>query len=189
MSDFPRGVRLRRYIAFLRAINVGGRTVKMDHLRAIFAEMGFGGVETFIASGNVIFESDNSDSDALALRIERRLKDALGFAVETFLRPPAEVARIAEYQPFGSLAEGDPGHTLSVTFMKAPLGGEAQQRLATLQSPTDEFHCQGLEIYWLCRGRISESKAGAQLGRLLGTRGTMRNITTVRKLAAKYHVP
>jgi len=48
---------MTRYIAFLRAINVGGHTVKMEHLRGIFESMGFSNVETFIASGNVIFAS------------------------------------------------------------------------------------------------------------------------------------
>ncbi|HXW01123.1 MAG TPA: DUF1697 domain-containing protein, partial [Anaerolineae bacterium] len=48
---------LPKYIAFLRAINVGGHTVKMDYLRRLFEEMGFSKVETFIASGNVIFEA------------------------------------------------------------------------------------------------------------------------------------
>ena len=45
-----------RYITFLRAINVGGHTVKMDRLREIFESLGFANVETFIASGNVVFE-------------------------------------------------------------------------------------------------------------------------------------
>ena len=53
---------MRRYVAFLRAINVGGHTVKMDRLRALFAELGHGGVETFIASGNVIFEAAGGEA-------------------------------------------------------------------------------------------------------------------------------
>ena len=49
---------IARHIAFLRAINVGGHTVTMDRLRRLFGEMGFRGVETFIASGNVVFEAE-----------------------------------------------------------------------------------------------------------------------------------
>ena len=49
---------MTRLIAFLRAINVGGHTVKMDHLRQLFESLGFSGVETFIASGNVVFETN-----------------------------------------------------------------------------------------------------------------------------------
>ena len=54
-----------RYIAFLRAINVGGHTVKMDRLREIFESLGFANVETFIASGNVVFETTAGDTAAL----------------------------------------------------------------------------------------------------------------------------
>jgi len=61
---------LAKYIAFLRAINVGGHTVKMDHLRSLFEALGFSNVETFIASGNVIFESKSKSTRAL----ERRLR-------------------------------------------------------------------------------------------------------------------
>ena len=91
---------MTRYIAFLRAINVGGRTVKMDELRTLFAAMGFAGVETFIASGNVIFAADHSDAAALQQRIEGELNQALGYAVATFLRTDAEVAAVARYAPF-----------------------------------------------------------------------------------------
>ena len=67
---------MTRYIAFLRAINVGGRTVKMDELRTLFAAMGFAGVATFIASGNVIFAADHPDAAALQLQIEGELQQA-----------------------------------------------------------------------------------------------------------------
>ena len=54
-----------RYIAFLRAINVGGRVVTMSRLRDVFVGLGFRGVDTFIASGNVVFESRVTDTAAL----------------------------------------------------------------------------------------------------------------------------
>jgi uncharacterized protein (DUF1697 family) len=54
-----------KYAAFLRATNLGGHTVKMDDLRRLFEAMGFSNVETFIASGNVIFESASTDSGEL----------------------------------------------------------------------------------------------------------------------------
>ena len=63
---------MSRYLAFLRAINVGGHTVKMDALRHIFESLGFTSVETFIASGNVIFEAGQQDPAALEKAIETR---------------------------------------------------------------------------------------------------------------------
>ena len=67
-----------RYIALLRAINVGGHTVKMEQLRGLFADIGFANVETFIASGNVIFDALSADEAALATQIEHSLAQALG---------------------------------------------------------------------------------------------------------------
>ena len=89
-----------RYIAFLRAINVGGHTVKMDRLRQHFESLGFANVETFIASGNVVFETTAMDTAALETRIAAALHAALGYEVATFIRTEAELSGIAEYQPF-----------------------------------------------------------------------------------------
>ena len=61
---------MARYAAFLRAINVGGHVVKMEVLRAAFEDLGFAGVETFIASGNVIFETRAKDLVAVERKIE-----------------------------------------------------------------------------------------------------------------------
>ena len=65
---------MTRYVAFLRAINVGGRRVKMHHLRELFESLGFSNVETFIASGNVIFDSPAEDTRKLEQRIEDHLR-------------------------------------------------------------------------------------------------------------------
>jgi uncharacterized protein (DUF1697 family) len=68
-----------RFIAFLRAINVGGgRTVKMQSLREVFESLGFSRVATFIASGNVVFETTTKKTKTLESKIERALKEALG---------------------------------------------------------------------------------------------------------------
>ena len=72
----------------------------MDHLREIFESMGFTNVETFIASGNVIFESKSKDAGKLEKMIEKKLGEALGFEVATFIRSDSELADIANYKPF-----------------------------------------------------------------------------------------
>src|SRR5205814_3611258 len=72
-----------RYVAFLRAINVGGHIVKMDDLRRQFEKLGFTDVQTFIASGNVIFTSPSKDGKALERRIEERLEKAIRYEVRT----------------------------------------------------------------------------------------------------------
>ena len=89
-----------RYITFLRAINVGGHIVKMEYLETLFEELGFSNVETFIASGNVIFESSSKDTKALEQTIEKHLLEKLGYAVTTFIRTDLQVSEIASYKPF-----------------------------------------------------------------------------------------
>src|SRR5512140_195973 len=90
---------MNRKIAFLRAINVGGHVVKMDALRAIFSSLGFTDVETFIASGNVVFSANGSDS-ALETKIETALEKELGYAVATFVRSIDELGTIAARELF-----------------------------------------------------------------------------------------
>lgn len=181
----PRKSEPQRYVAFLRAINVGKRIVKMDVLRTLFEGMGFGEVETFIASGNVIFTAPAQDRRALETRIEGELKKGLGYEVETFVRTPAELRAITEYRPFGDDADG---HTMYVNFIYEPLPADAVERLEALRTEVDEFHVHGREFYWLARKKISESLVtGPMMAKAIGkVPSTNRNITTVQKLAAKY---
>ncbi|HEV2405968.1 MAG TPA: DUF1697 domain-containing protein, partial [Ktedonobacterales bacterium] len=75
-----------RYIALLRGVNVGGHVVKMERLRALFAELGLSNVRTYIQSGNVFFDTEQTDRVALTASIEEHLRAALGYAVPVFLR-------------------------------------------------------------------------------------------------------
>jgi len=182
-----------RYIAFLRAINVGGRTVKMDVLRTLFVELGFANVETFIASGNVIFDAPADapaeETRALETRIEQHLSASLGYTVDTFIRTTAELADIASYEPFPRADLDADGTTLYIAFLNAPPSEDIAVKVAALETPTDQFHVLDRELYWLVHGRISESKiTGALLERALGVPATMRNRNTVQRLVAKYPV-
>jgi len=175
---------MTRHVAFLRAINVGGHTVKMDRLRALFEELRLGNVETFIASGNVLFDSASKSTATLEARIERHLEQALVYEVATFIRPLDSLADVVASHPFSTFEED--GHALSIGFLKAPYDAERGRRLSALQNDYDEFHLREREVYWLCHGRMSDSKVwGTALDKALAAQATFRNITTVRKLAAK----
>jgi uncharacterized protein (DUF1697 family) len=179
-----------RFIAFLRAINVGGHTVTMSHLRQLFEALSFASVETFIASGNVIFVAVAPDVTALERQIEDHLRASLGYAVATFIRSTPELAAVSAYQPFLAAELAAAGHALHIAFLAAPPADEAQQRLLAFQTPTDRFHVHGREVYWLRQGRLSDSAfSGALLEKTLGLPATMRNATTITKLAAKYPPP
>mgnify|MGYP000878565596 FL=1 len=172
-----------RVIALLRAINVGGHTVKMDALRGHFTDLGLANVATHIASGNVLFDAQTADA-ALEGRIEAHLRAALGYEVATFLRTDAEIAAIAAHQPFDA-AETVAAFALMVAFLKVPPGAAETARLLAYRRASDDFIVHGREVYWLRRAQLSETNfSGATLERALSAPATIRNITTARKLAA-----
>lgn len=175
-----------RYVALLRAINVGGHTVKMDQLKAIFAEMGFTDVETVIASGNVIFSTRAGKPEALEAKIESALARALGYDVTTFLRQRDALQSVVAFDPFPLMAPAEDDHVLSVAFLKEAPAPEAERTLLALRNDVDDFVIRGREVYWLRRTRRLESQvAGPRFERALRLAATARNITTVRKLALK----
>lgn len=176
-----------KYVAFLRAINVGGHTVKMDQLRALFEAISLSNVETFIASGNVIFDSTTRNTKTLESKVESHLREALGYEVETFVRSTTELAAVASYKPFSDEELQAQGSFLYIGFLNAAPSPAAARKLESFANAVDEFHVAGREVYWLLRTKFSESKfSGARLEKTLGMKTTIRNSTTVRKLAAKY---
>jgi uncharacterized protein (DUF1697 family) len=176
-----------RYVAFLRAINVGGHTVKMGQLRELFVGLGFTDVETFIASGNVIFTSPARKAATLEQKIEKLLEEKLGYAVRTFIRSTAELAAVANHQPFDAEELTNPANGLYIAFLSQVPSEEASRKVMLCRTPTDDFHMFGRELYWLCRTMMSDSRfSGARLEQTLGMAATFRNATTVRKLATKY---
>jgi uncharacterized protein (DUF1697 family) len=175
----------RRFVAFLRAINVGGHVVSMATLRAQFEALNFEDVETFIASGNVVFSSPSKNAAVLEKRIEDRLASALGYEVKTFLRTEGEVAAVAGYKPFTAARRKSAG-ALCVGFLAQPLDRTGVKALMALRSDNDDFHVSGREVYWICRTGQGESKFSNMIfERIVKARTTFRGMNTMTRLAAK----
>jgi uncharacterized protein (DUF1697 family) len=175
-----------RYVAFLRAINVGGHTVRMEALRGHFESFGATNVETFIASGNVIFDTIRRNAAALERALEDHLETALGFPVGTFLRTIPELATVAAHTPFPE-SEFTKSTTLYVGFLKKEPDKAARAIVATLCNPVDDLIVHNREFFWLRRNHVGESLlTPARFGQAKLGDATVRNVTTVRKLAAKY---
>ena len=177
---------MTRYVAFLRAINVGGHTVRMDALRGHFESWGGRNVETFIASGNVIFHTSRRDPDAAERALEAHIEKVLGYPVVTYLRSIPELAAVAAYAPFPP-DEYERGGRLFVGFMKSPATRSMARALAALRTDIDGLTVEGREVYWLRRAQLMASLAtGPAIERAIGSPLTMRNVNTVRRLAKKY---
>ena len=129
---------MTKYIAFLRAINVGGHVVKMDALRGLFESLGCLNVETFIASGNVLFETGSKDSGILERKIESKLREALGHEVATFIRTDAEIKAIVGYKPFPQ-PQLDAATAFNVAFLKESLDDQLTKKVMTLQTDIDNL--------------------------------------------------
>ncbi|MEP6937444.1 MAG: DUF1697 domain-containing protein [Chthoniobacterales bacterium] len=175
-----------RLIALLRAINVGGRNVAMAELRRQFEAVGCKGVETFIASGNVIFSPPAMNVGALQQRLEEQLRKSLGYEVKVFIRTESEIAVVARHQPFHE-SQLRSARTFSVGFLNEPPGVAAAKSVMALKSEIDDFEVRGREVYWLCQRVQSKSRfSNARFEKLVKTLGTWRGMNTIVRLAAKY---
>lgn len=172
-------------VAFLRAINVGGRRVTMERLRAAFEGLRFDEVSTFIASGNVVFRATGA-SPQLEPRIEDTLSRALGFEVVTFVRSASQIRRIVGGQPFGPRA----ADVVHVGFLKKAVTGSVRSALSSLSNDTDEVEARGKQLYWLARGGMGRATiSGAALEKTLGQPTTLRSLKMLRRLDEKLDSP
>lgn len=178
---------MTKHIAFLKAINVGGHTVKMDHLRNLFEKMGFENVETFIASGNVVFETKFQSVDSIKREIETELEKSLGYKVATFIRTTKELKEIAKLKPFKEPDLDNKQNYLYIGFLDNQPDKVSQKKVLVLSDEANEFHFNKKELYWLCRKNFSDSGiTGKSLEKALGMETTIRNATTIRKITIKY---
>ena len=177
---------MQRHVAFLRGINLGGRRLSMDRLRAAFEELGFSNVATFIASGNVIFDAAGDAGRELEARIEAHLARVLGYDVDTFLRPLDELHAIARGE--GLPGADDPDWNVHVMFLRDAPGRDIATNLKRLETEGDRFVVRGREVFWQRRGKLSESTIEtADLARALrGATSTMRNMNTVRRIVSRF---
>jgi uncharacterized protein (DUF1697 family) len=178
---------MSRYVAFLRGMNLGGRRIKNAELKRHFEEMGFEEVDTFRASGNVIFATAKREAESkLAARVEKELDERLGYDVPVFLRSIDEVAAIAKQKPFNPKQIKKSKGKLQVSMLKKKPSAAAKKKALALAGDDDLLKIEGRELYWLPSGGISESALDLKaIDSALGP-GTIRTIGTIEQIASKY---
>lgn len=173
------------WVAFLRAINVTGRFVKMGELAAAFHAAGHPDARTYINSGNVVFTSPARAADRLQRSLEAALEPRLGFRSEAFVRSAAQVHAIAA-RAQALRGRTGPGGEVNVCFLQAPASADHAAAVLALRSSVDDFEVDGREVYWLCLTRQSDSRfSNAVLERKLGLRSTLRRASMLQGLAAQ----
>jgi uncharacterized protein (DUF1697 family) len=177
---------MAKYIAFLRAINVGrGRTIKMNVLRQIFESLGLSNIATFIASGNVLFEARTKNAKALEKKIEKRLREELGDEVTAFLRTNTQVTKISNYKPFPQ-SKIKAASEFNIIFLADRPGEKSRQRVMELNTNTNKFMVHGREIYWLRRKEPGKSTfSTTPIDKALGRHFTIRSAKTIQKMAVR----
>jgi uncharacterized protein (DUF1697 family) len=178
---------MERYVAFLRGMNIAGRRIKNDELRAEFETLGLEDVACFRASGNVIFGTAKGEKKAaLTSAIEAGLGDALGYEVPVFLRSCAETLAISLREPFDpKLVAASKGQVQVLLLPKKPAKA-ARERALALSDDQDRLAIEGPELFWLPSGGISESDLDLKtIYATLGD-GTMRTKGTIDQIAAKF---
>lgn len=168
------------YIALLRGINVSGhRLIKMAELKRMCEGMGLKRVQTYIQSGNILFESE-AEEPALAAALEAEIMRVFGFEVPVIIRSAAEWEVIVASCPFPELREGE---SIYVSLLPEEPPAEGVERLRAYEGPLDEFRVQGRELYFLHRQPVHQSKLANSVGKL-GVPSTSRNWQTMNKLLA-----
>ena len=168
-------------VAFLRAVNVGKRTVKMSRLVELFEELGFSNVSTFINSGNIIFDGTGSRAK-LEASIERALEREYGFEVTTFVRTAAELTKVLDTAPF-QVGDKD---TYFVTFLKATPSAATVKTLEGYSNDFDTLVVRGRDVHWRMHGKSTDTTVGKTQWNVVGKlASTSRNVTSLRKLLAK----
>jgi len=174
---------VKRWAALLRGVNLGGRKLLSRDLKSVTEALGFGRVETLLASGNVVF-----DSNLPGPEIERKLEAALlayGLETDVVVRDLADMQAVIAANPFPEAVLDHPSHML-VTFHRDPFPAEALERHDALHQGEEILRANGRELY-----TDFISQQGMRDSKLLQTMkkakfpaiATARNWNTVNKLA------
>lgn len=170
-----------KYVAFLRGINVGGRTsIKMEKLREVFDSLGFKNVKTYIQSGNVIFETVKTDDNKLAAKIEEAVEREF-FKTPVMVRSIDEIKDAIENNPFAGEEFED--KLFHVVFLSEKLSDEKVEILLSNNRETEKFAVRNREVYCLLRDGVADSLLGKKyIDNKLKTPATARNWRTMNKI-------
>lgn len=111
---------MTRYVALLRAVNVGGRKVTMKELREMAGELGLANAQTLLASGNLVFETKKTAPAKLEATLETAIEKAFGLFSDVMVRDTGEWRAMIDANPFPKKAKDDPAHLVVAVGKAAP---------------------------------------------------------------------
>jgi uncharacterized protein (DUF1697 family) len=174
------------YIALLRGINVGGKNkIRMSDLREALGTLGLARVQTYIQSGNILFES-NEDEATLRQRIEQMIDEVFGLSINIIIRTSVELKKIVENCPYTDeqivkAEASSEGESLYVALLMEEPKAESLDKLKSFDVNYDQYRIDGRDIFLLFHQSIRNSKLANQIEKL-GVPVTVRNWNTINKL-------
>jgi uncharacterized protein (DUF1697 family) len=172
---------LVRYVSMLRGVNVGGqRAVKMDNLKKIYSSLGFQKMQTYLQSGNVVFDGP-AEGSMLAKDISTAVRKKLGLDVVVILRTAEELQEVIDSMPFN----GKDPEKLHVTFLSGKPKEFPTAKVDLARGPDEECSVRGTEVYLFCPDGYGRTKlSNSFFERTLKVQATTRNWRTVNALSA-----
>jgi len=176
---------MEKYIAILRAINVGAnRKVLMVDLKKLFEDLGFINIQTYIQSGNVIFESKEKNIPKISEILAQNISQKFGFEVPVIVISKTELDNAILENPFVKSEENNI-ENLHLTFLKTIPDTENLEVINKLNFEPDLFEIIGKNAFIFCKGKYSDTKLNNQFfEKKLKVNATTRNWKTVLKLQA-----
>ena len=171
------------YVALLRGINVSGRnTIKMEQLRGLCNRLGFERVDTYLQSGNIVFQAATKNPADLSKRIRETILNSFRFDIPVIVRTSKEIENVLANNPFLKEKDVDTSK-LHVTFLQEAAQRSSLEKLEGLATGQDRFCPASREIYLDCRGGYGRTKlSNNAIEKALSVTATTRNWRTTNTL-------
>lgn len=171
---------MKTYIALLRGINVSGKNkVPMAELRALLSKLGFANVQTYIQTGNIIFQSANNNTLVLAAEIEKGIQSCFGFQVPVLVLQPSTLHTIFNKCPF---PQSEKENSYFILLFAEPNNGLINDVLQ-INYPNETFSITNKCVYFYCKTGYGKAKCNNNFfEQKLKVTATARNYKTMLKL-------
>lgn len=171
---------MKSFIALLRGINVSGqKMIKMSDLKIHLQESGFTSIQTYIQSGNIIFRSDETDTNIIESLIKEKILQKYGFEVPTLVKTPEELIKVINDNPF----RNKDLESVYVTFLSQEPSEINIFQIKTFNYSPEELVISAKNIYLHCPDGYGKAKMNNNfIENKLKVPATTRNWKTVNKL-------
>lgn len=169
------------YGALLRAVNAGGAdTLRSKDFAELLENLGLKGVKTYIQTGNAVFQTTAKNAEELPEKLQKAIKDRLGFAPDVIVLSLAELEAALAANPFPDAAENP--KSLHLTFLATEPDKPNLDVLHAVMKASEAFRLEGKVFYFYAPEGVGRSKAFSKIEKALGVTGTARNWRTANKL-------